>query len=428
VFVTRFGVAEKYGVFEIDSKVTGQYEKERMKEGVKNLSLSLVVVDKATHEIIRQMKEQENPAVFTRVKDRISLEFKIELQEDKHHQFWFMLDKGLHFFYFCDATGEIVEYSKSVLANHATNSSDSSEGSLTEMAKKLFTQMSLATTFRYNLEILTDLTNSYVHHSAEEKNTASVLGGLLCFGLLACGLLLRKLIRYYRANEKIDHPILTVLLSLCFQQIGVIFKLVHFFFYSTTGEDYQALEVVSRLWSLLADICLCLVFLLMSKGWGLVQVSVLDEYEIEFVVGCFLLCLRYIWMMLGFFLEYGSEDVYHIYDGWTGKLELLNTFVLFFWFFFSLRSCSVFTSQKFRNMADQLMVFGTIYLFLRPLLILLVYLFDPINQHIFAIAASFGSHLLICCILGYSFTNKKGVYMRISMSNGIELTGNTKIS
>ena len=149
--------------------------------------------------------------------------------------------------------------------------------------------------------------------------------------------LIVKIRYYYKRNEDIDYPLILIAVSMGLQMLGLLFKLYHFWVYSRTGEDLHALEVVSRVWNLASDLSLTGLFIMLSKGWGVSDVKFVDNHEAEIVLGGFLLVLRYIWVLLGFFLEYRHESVFHIYDGVTGKLELLNTIIFYIWFYLSIK-------------------------------------------------------------------------------------------
>ena len=429
-FITKYGSHKGTAVLEISYKVHGEYEKERGKEGTADLVLSLVGVNQKTHNEIKGLIEKKEKDIFDKISGKLLMDIELELKEDDTKQFWTTLKQGLHYFYFCDKTKGIAKWDQEAEKRQKENEKKDEENTISDMAHKLFLRMLQGgSSIEYEIDLVTDGASSYSHHSIEERHTLELTLSFFFLSLIFMIFLLRKLCAYYKSNESIDQPILSITLSGAFQMTGMFFKFLYFYLYSSSGNDMGALEIVSRVFYLMADIVLCSFFLLMAKGWGVVPVDIIDQHEIEFVIGCFLFCLRYIWVLLGFFLEHGSDEMNHLYDGWTGKLEILNTFVLFVWFFLSVRSSNALKGQKkFENMQTQLKVYGTIHLLVRPLLIVLVFLFDPVDQHLATVFLNHATHLFICCLLGVSFTNKRGVYMKISMSNGLELTGNTKIS
>ena len=242
--------------------------------------------------------------------------------------------------------------------------------------------------------------------------------------MLYAGLLIfdvRKLVQQYKRAEALDYPLLFIAIIAGLQMVGIILKFIHFQIYSETGEEYELLDIASRIWYLCADILTCSLLLIMSKGWGIAKVSLYDDYEIEFVMGLLLMTLRYVWVILGFFVESGSDDLYNIYDGYTGKCELINTVFFFAWFAVSINSVEIFKAFKYQKLKNILLTYGTLLLLVKPVLILLIYMFDEEHQHLLSNLVSFLAHFVVLSLMAASFTKKKGEYMKAALSNSVEL-------
>lgn len=265
------------------------------------------------------------------------------------------------------------------------------------------------------------------HHSVEDRHTGkTTLTFILAYIVLGV-LLIMKVYHYYKINEQIDSPIIVLTVSVWIMLIALIFKGIHFWLNSKYGNDNEAMEVIYRLLNLAADGTVSVLFLLFTKGYGIARVDLIDEYPLEFVIGLVILCARYVWILVGYFTEYNHNTIYHFYDGVVGKLELCTTVVFFLWFIVSLKASKYFKISMFRNLGMQLTVLGCGYLLVRPLLILVAYMLSHHNQHIYAYFLTLFSHYAVCALAGYTFTNKRGVYMRVSLSNSIELAGDTRL-
>ena len=391
------------------------------------VSLKLVAFDREQHEWIQKAFSESKEDIFKGAIKAETPTITLDLRTDMDYFGRFVHPKrGIHYFYFCDDQHEIKSYMGHQVGEEAQNESVN-EGIFSAIKSLIFKANHSAVVYKLRLMSEAESSHHY-HHSIEQSQTDTICLLLFFFNACIFVYLVLKIRNYYSNNEKVDYPLLVIAMSVMFQNVGLIFKFIHFWILSASGDDVRGLEIGSRMWSLFADVSLCLLLIFMSKGFGVIDVDFARDYVAEFA-GILLLCAaRYVWILIGYINHTENEDVYHIYDGTTGKLELLNTIALYFWFMSSINLVAVFKQSKFLNLKLQLIVYATIYLCCTPVAILLVYWLDPMHQHQLSTALSLGSHMLVCAIAGLSFTNKRGVYMKISTSNSIELDGSTKIT
>lgn len=425
-YLTKFGASTGKYALEMRHNIVGRFWDDRkdFKERKEYFFLDLIGVGKEMHQVIqsKQSYKFDDLGFFSR------LEINLNILDDSVTSQLFHHDHNqIQYFYLCDKEGKIKQYQQEV-----DELNKDKDGSLLEDLKEgkepqsifsnMMSRFSQQSRVNYVLKLMTrNEYDDHLHHGVEQRHTNSLLSIMVLFylGLFAYGV--RQSIVLYKRNEVIDKPLLMSVISSGAQMIGILFKFGHFRIYSTTGEDEHVLDVVSRLWYIGADVLLSILLLMMTKGWGIVTFSLYDDYEFEFVTGLLLMALRYVWILLGFFIEASHEDAYNIYDGYTGKFELVNTVVLFVWFLVSLTSSEVFKAYRHQRLKLQLLMYGGLFLLVKPVLILLVYLMNEENQHFTSNLIAFSAHLITLALLTDTFSSKKSAYMKVALSEASEL-------
>jgi hypothetical protein len=266
------------------------------------------------------------------------------------------------------------------------------------------------------------------HHSLEAYHTGRITMGFLVLYFLLFVFIFLKHRKYHSMNESVDHPLISITSVIGCQFVSLSFKMGHFIIYGNVGYDYGFFDLFYKLTYMLSDGIMCYFFLLMSKGWGIKTVHFIEDYELETALGIVIWLCRYLWIVVGYFTENQKDILFHMYDGTTGKLEIFNLIGLYVWFILSMRRSELSTSEKYKTFGFQLKLLATAYFCARPICVLFIYSIEKVNQHELSLMVTLVSHLIVCTVLSLILTNKRGVYMNYSMSNGIELTGNTKIS
>ena len=332
---------------------------------------------------------------------------------------------GHHYFYICDHEKEVESYisTRKTSMLHTIMDMAPMGGSLgvaPVVAAKMITGIGVAE-LSYTLELHGYHDSGKTHLTVEEQFTMHIC--VLFFGanLLLAAFVGKKVYGYYKLNENVDLPLLLILGSILLQALGLFLKIVQCLLHGHYGWSLWILTLISLVWHMGADMIVSTVFVFMAKGWGIISKDILTNNDFEFAIGFFIFLGRYVWTIVGFFLDFGTQDHYHIYDGMIGWFEILNTILFFFWFSYSVKRSEMFAQPKYLGLRSQLIVFASIHYLLKPILIALVNKFDREHRHHFALIFSFGAHWLVCLLAGVTFTQKAGQYMRISIANGIEL-------
>lgn len=429
-FVTKYGAIG--GKFLLDMKyyLNGNFAQARYAEmsDADTHELALIAVNRQTHLRITDLIRKNVLDIWSSIKDDLEKEIKLDIMNDGSlfHRYTHE-SSDIHYYYFCDHSSKLRQFESKKQEEAAEKQREADqklkEGlDVTTMFNKVLDWFGHSSTFRYDLKLMTDSEHEqFSHHSVEQNGTNWLLSIFSTLFLALFIYLIRRLVSLYKANEHLDHPLLIISITLGLHLVGMIINFVHFSIYSSTGNDFQFLNVFARLWYLAADALISMLLIMMSKGWGIANVSLFDENEIEFVIAILLLTLRYLWVVLGFFADVESEEIFHVFDGITGKLELLNTLVLFGWFMYSITTSDLFKAYKYQKWKQQLTLYSTLLLFIKPAFILLIYLTSQHNQHFYSHLASHLSYFAVCLLITYKMTDLRAPYLKVAVSNASEL-------
>lgn len=432
-FVTKYGAIGGRFAVRLEYNIIGKFAAERSKELSESTSfeIKLIAVGREGHKKLTSLIEQETPDSYERIKNEIQKEITLNIINDGvDFQKYEMKGTGIQFFYFCDHLGKVKKYQESKNKDNAKSQEEFkqkvSEGG--DFLKEIMSIFSHGSSFKYKLELMSNEGDSelFSHHSIEEHGHFSTLFVFFCmFG----GLLYyvsKKTKDFYKSNEALDYPLMVVSCSLILHMLGLLNKFIQVWLYSRSGNKFEFVSVMSRLWYLAGDVLMSFLLIVMTKGWGISEVSLFDDYEIEFVIGILLVVLRYLWVVLGFFVDSDNEDIFHIYDGITGKFELLNTLVLFGWFIYSIQSSKLFKAQKLQKWKQQLILYGISLFLIKPFFILLTYLLHYESQYMWSTLISYSCYFAVCFLMSMTMTDRRRAYMKVALSNLTELASFAK--
>jgi len=425
VLLTRFGSEMRHSHLKLRHKVNWIKEEERQAWG--NSSIELLIVTEAGHKKIQELTKTFEMDIHSKVIAHIGDKKVISILNDHEEDIDLILPRGdsLYFFYVCDYHNQISRNYKAKLDKYRSEQAKTNEDNPT-ISARLYSSISLAAGTKIEIRAILREASEY-YHSIEERHLVKITSTfLVLYGIIAIHLI-QRLLSLHKKNETDDHPLLLVGLSVLMMLFSVANKLVHFAVYSRTGHDLHFFELTSRVFYVFSDSVLFLFFILMSKGWGLGAINPLSEYLVESVGAIVLLLARFVWVIYGHYFERKSEDVYHMYDGISGKLELLNLVVLYFWYFSSVTTQPLFSQPKYKGLKIQLHLLTALAYILRAGGILLIDLLSREYQHGYSWICTLGTHWMTCALLSAMFTHSRGTYMRVSISNGIELAGDTRL-
>lgn len=429
-FVTKYGALNGQYVVDLKYYLYGKFATERFSEmsDADTHEVSLVAVSRQTHIRLKELIENGVTDVWERIAHNLEKEIKLDIMNDGKvvHRYTHQ-DSDIHYFYFCDHSAKVRHYQTKkhnmVLEKQKQNSEELNKGiDVASIFNKIVDLFGHSSSFKYELMLVSDAEkDQFIHHSLEQRGTHTLLLVFYLMFVVLFTFLVKKMVGLYKTNEAIDHPLLVIAVTLGLQIIGMMINFIHFSIYSSSGNDLQFLNIFARLWYLAADALISMLLIMMSKGWGIAKVSLFDDYEIEFVIGILLLSLRYLWVILGFFVDIESEEVLHVFDGVTGKLELINTLVLYAWFMFSISSSDLFKAYKLQSWKQQLTLYSTLLLFVKPVVILLVYFTNHHDQHLYSNLVSYVCYFTVCLLLTYKMTDIQAEYLKVAVSNAGDL-------
>ena len=265
------------------------------------------------------------------------------------------------------------------------------------------------------------------YHGADEKY---ILEFLILFLVLFLGLLgfgLSKIYKYFTKKEEMDYPILLAVGCIPMQVLSLTAKLGHNMFVLIFGDGLDFLEGLSRIWHMVGELSLSLFLVLLALGFGTVFDNVsTKELQPQLIISLCLVVLRYFLEIIGNFVN-DHEDIYHVYQGWTGNLQLIINLFVFGWFMHNIKKSPLSRIPKYKGFKNVLTWLCSIYFLARPLLILFTELLDPKDRNLVATVSSFGAIFWVNLVLIIILTNKKGVYQSVSFSrHGMVLAEPTK--
>ena len=433
-FLKRFGT--QTGTLELTFQYRSAFRDDKVKPE-SNFNLELLVLDHQGSQVFTNGKASNDSLLMDRLVGISRRRYDIEvLKDNTDHWSDIRAELDNHhshlYFYICDTRNQSEVY---VATRNKHLLHDMLEmvkytgpvGSASLIAAKALTGIGVAE-IEYTIQLHGYTKTGYkTHLTIEDQWTMHicVIYILLYAGLLA--VVGQKVYAYYIHNESVDYPLVLVLGSISLQTAGLIIKVIQTLVHGYYGYPLTVITLFSLLWHMGSDIMISLLFVMMAQGWGVLSKDILFYSDYEFAIGFFILIGRYVWTAISFFLDFGTQDHYHIYDGMLGWFELFNTIIFFIWFSYSVKHSELYKQAKFTGLCRQLTAFAAIHYLIKPILIAIVNKFDRQHRHPIALIFSLGTHWLVCLLTGITFTQKKGQYMRMSVSNGIELAGITKL-
>lgn len=410
-YLGRYGSHLPQATCSVIHKVDWSKNEDRERFG--DFKASLIVLKEAGHHKATEMLDVSNPHIIENLRAEVLLTQQIPLQTDATDRFSLQSGSGLMYFYLCDDGHSISAAYKSKL-----------QASREEQRPDLHTS-------GLNLSIELDLVDEQArHHSLEEEHTfriCAVFFGLF-LGLFVLGL--KRTLSVWREQELTDEPLLVMCCILAVLCASSVCKMTGFGLYSAGVQSHTYFELVHRILFMAGDGLLCVFLIMLSKGWGAVAGLDLCDEGGQVLMGIFLLIARYTWCLIGYFVEYEDDDLFHLYDGWSGKLEIANLLAFFLWFRFSMRKQTTLSDPALNPYKHHLEISSILLYLLRPTsIIFFMLLADRESQHEWGLITTLGSSWLACCAFSRTLFTAKGTYMRVAVSNkpALELPATNKL-
>jgi Rhodopsin-like GPCR transmembrane domain len=415
VFVGRYGTTLSRAECTAAHKIDWKNDQDRQSFG--NMRVSLIGLFEKGHRKATDLIDVSDPLIIDKISAQVVLNYTLQLLSDGTQTFDVMIPEPnrLVYFYLCDNHHSVASAYKSKLEVSREQARPDLHGS------------------GLNLAIDLDLVDSSArHHSVEEEHTFVISAVFFVAFVVLFVLTLRRIIILLRADERGDEPLQVLCCVLGILTTCAACKMAGFWLYSAGNRTVSAyFELVHRVLFMAGDGLLCVFLILLSKGWGVGADEDLLDRGLEFIIGFLLVVARYTWCLIGYFVEAEQDELFHLYDGWTGKLEILNLFAFYIWFQISLKKEAALKSEKLTQLGKILNISSYLLYLLRPMLVVLfISLSLPEQQHALSLITTYASSYLSCALFCWTILPKNGVYMKVSTSNQpeLELATNTKIN
>lgn len=421
--MTRYGTDS--GKVHLKLKYSINFPNQDLRNQASPLHASLLVVDETGHRMVGKMAQDG-------VKDIPS---KLESMHSKNSIVTFVLDligsdvfttnfdlpksKSLYFFYVCDHDQEINKYYNNKLTKFRKHLTEGGNSNMVngENAGNFHDILTSGSELSYSIS-LTDGEN--LHHSIEEQLLGRLSGVFALIYLIITAAIFRKMSAAWKLNAKLDHPSAMLFFISLMQLLSTLFKTFHAALYSSAGQDVRFLDFMNQFCFMLSDSLLCAMLLLLSKGYGISVIHIVFDFEVESSIAVVLMVCRYIWTCLWFSNAKDNHDIFHMYDGLVGYLEIANLVVFYLWFLGSLANSQCFKKDKLPTLKKNIFIVGTVYFCIRPALLVILLMIPRHHQLAVSLGLTLVSHSIPLIATSYIIANDKG-YRSVAVSGLSEL-------
>ena len=218
-----------------------------------------------------------------------------------------------------------------------------------------------------------------------------------------------------------DQPY-TALTGVVFTQVfALTLKILNDIFSRNNGEGLGRMEALSRCWMMAADSAFCYLCIFMVKGWGTLYI-LLSDSDLNYLIFALLTILgRYGWTLYAWSVRH--EDVYHMFEGVTGGLEIGITFFKYFWFLVWYKQAGRLReggrdqrSLNFMVFRNSLFYLSSGIFFVRPMSLMMIRLYKHVDRHFMAIFCVCSSNFLGCVVMMWALDSKNLAYKKASYS------------
>lgn len=221
------------------------------------------------------------------------------------------------------------------------------------------------------------------------------------------------------------HPVIwTLCASIILQFVAQLFHTIHLWAYAFDGSGVKALEVLSEILFMLAQVTQTSLLILIALGYTLLQ-SKIGELDLMIPM-CFMIAVIHI-MLVGFGkIKDDASYKYHENEGVVGWILLVLRLLLYVWFLWAVGSSSNESGMKMQNFLRKYRAAGSIYFLSYPLIFMITKLFAPYWQHA---VMSVGLMMMQFCSnlwLAKLFLTRSEYYQVSTLSSSC-LPGGTKV-
>jgi len=247
---------------------------------------------------------------------------------------------------------------------------------------------------------------------------------LYSIALLAYSLILGyNVYNYYKdikRTERMDSPILLLLIAVALQFFAILFQWINLLVYSFDGEGVKACHVLSVIMEVGSEFFVSLLLILLSWGW---TITYLEFGDIEMFIPLVLMLLVVHLVLAG--LTELTSDAYHKYhdfEGIQGILLVISRLGMFAYFLYGMRDTYQKCRAKAKTFLKPFAYYSGAYLISFPVLLILCQVCAHYVRHKVMVVGSIIAQSAILCILLRLFVGKTS-YTDVSKHSDTILPG-----
>jgi len=220
------------------------------------------------------------------------------------------------------------------------------------------------------------------------------------------------------------HPVIwTLTIAMVAQFIAQAFHVIHLWRYQSDGQGVKALEVLSEILMMIAQVTQTSLLILIGLGYTLLQ-SKIGELDLMIPMS-FMVGVVHI-MLVGFGkIKDDAAYKYHENEGAVGWILLVIRLLLYAWFLWAVNSSANEGSAGIKRFLGQFRMVGSGYFLGYPVVFLVTKAFAPYWQHgVMAtglLSMQMGSNIWLS-----SMFLSRGDYFKVSTLSASDLPGGTK--
>lgn len=324
--------------------------------------------------------------------------------------------EGMNYFYICDYKRRVKDFVEEVRriedgdSSHLNDLYDEDAFLRDNRLGKLY------------LKFKVKSADSYLHGTYEEKLTIETCFAFFLVYFALAGFLLKRTYDLYKENRSVDGPLAILVTVALVQLMSIVAKILHAAIHDYWGYNSVFLTLLYLVWHSMADLILSLLFILFAKGFATLRNMLsLKVTDTDAVLMVLVVTFRYIGTICGFFVNFDTEEHYHMYSGVIWWVDLLSTQVFFGYFWYCLKNSEIGREISLRKFKNTFVALACLQYILRPVMISFVEVFHYEIRFIVALIIGLGVNLTVLATTSIMLISKNSSYMKVTIFNSFAL-------
>ena len=279
------------------------------------------------------------------------------------------------------------------------------------------------------LDVLLDFRNGDSHHEAGEEDLSQIY---IVVAFIFLAIFLFQFKQFYREisnknGEETNYAYVIVNVSLILKIASLVIDITELQMISWNGSAFFFFNFVSQTLNHMSQYLVTILLILLARGWTILFNSI-DEFELFLPISILIGVFKVIIIGLGK-MEDNKAVFFHRYDSFIGWILVLFNLGLYIYFIEGaiMSSKAICRSSKNFGFFVNLSIFGSIYFFLFPFLMVISILLEPERRSNVIELGRIISQLLALWYMVYSTGSEKGTYRKLFKMQE-ELPGRAKDS